>query len=649
MRITTTIIGMLALLASSATRAEEAGGIINVPFDKLGELEVTSVSKQPENSFKSAAAIFVLTAEDIKRSGANSVPEALRFVPGVEVARVDSNRWAITARGFNREFANKLLVLVDGRSAYTPLFSGTYWDAQDMVLEDIERIEVIRGPGATLWGSNAVNGVINIITKDSKYTQDNYSSVGFGSFENNITEARHGGKIDDHTFYRMSAKYVDMGSTRLLSGADGYDDSEHAVANWRMDWSTEPHTNYTWLVNATSGLNGRNYTTPTPNPNVAITENYKGLNSLIRWEENKEDTNSQLQFYVDYATRDDNLLIDQQSVTLDLDWQHGVDVTDRLNMMWGLGYRYFKNDLDMHQYDGVTLIDYTPPETDNNLYSGFVQGKYILIPDTLNLTVGSKFEHNFYTDFEYQPSVRMSWTPTQKQTIWAAVSRAVRIPSQGERSISLVAAQVAPNLYLRAMGQDTVDAENLLSYEAGYRIEPYRWLTFDVASYYNIYDDLRSYEFNGGLNVPIANRMNSEVKGVEFSTRVMLDEDFMVQGSYTFMDMDVYGDPGSTDFISGQDSGASPRHAFNLLTRYNIQENLYFDANFARRSQLTKYGIDDYSRLDLTVTWRPIEKVEVSLSGQNLTDDYHAEFVGGTFGAPVEIPRSLFGKVAVKF
>jgi iron complex outermembrane recepter protein len=647
MRIRTTLM-ITTLAISTASKAQDIASIDAIPFDKLADIEVTSVSKQPENSFQSAAAVYVLTADEIKRSGATSIPEALRYVPGLEVARIDSNRWAITSRGFNREFANKLLVLLDGRTIYNPVFAGTYWDAQDLVIEDIDRIEVVRGPGATLWGSNAVNGVINIITKDSKFTQGNYASTAVGNFEKNITELRHGGMLNNSTSYRVSGKYYDQGSTITRLGSDAGDSSERAYANWRVDSMIDAHNNVTMIFNANKGQNQRLYLSPTNSSIFNSTENFTGINSMLRWENSEQSVNSQLQMYIDYSSRDTDLLLDQKNTTFDIDWQSGRDLTNRFNLIWGLGYRYSKETMRSHQYDGVALLDYIPDGSDNSLPSAFIQGKYFLVPDTLSFTAGSKFEHNSYTGFAYEPSVRMSWTPTSKQTVWASASHAVRIPSIGENQISLVVSQVAPATYLRALGNENMDAENLTAYELGYRIEPYNWLMFDLATYYNVYNDLRSLELQG-ITMIIDNKMGGEIKGFEATTRVQFDPSFMVQASYTFTDLHLKRDLGSTDVLSELDNGTSPRNTFNLLTRYNVTENLYLDGNFSTRAELPTHKIGYQTRLDINLTWKPCENMQLGLMGQNLTDNRHKEFVTGTFSMPSEIPRSVLARASINF
>ena len=631
-----------------AANAQDINDLSKLSIQDLGQLKVTSVSKKAERRFEAPAAVYVLTSEEIKRSGATSIAEALRQVPGLEVARIDSNKWAISSRGFNRQFVNKLLVVVDGRSVYTPLFSGTYWDVEDKNLDDIERIEVIRGPGASLWGANAVNGVINIITKNAKHTQGSQISGTLGTLEEASLSARNGGSIDDNLFYRTSFKTSETGNTELRNGTDAYDQWSNSNADIRLDYDLNSQDSLTMLVNANKGQLAKRYVFPDDPAAYLADEEMYGANSLLRWERSHDDGGHQLQVYVDYIKRDMELILDQDRITFDIDWQKEFNLNDRFNVIWGLGYRYFKDTLHSEALNGKTYLDYTPDESSNNLYSAFVQGKYDLVPEKLNLTLGSKFEHNFYTDYEYQPTARITWTPTYNQTLWGAVSKAIRIPSRGERTITL-GALASRGTLLFLSGDQQFDSENLIAYEAGYRIEPVNWMSIDATAYFNDYDDLRSYEPNGTRFIPVANNMNAHNKGVELSTTFLPTPNFSITTGYSYFDFNLFKDPGSRDPSTTTDEGTSPKHSFNLLTRYNITENLEFDTNAFFRSALKTSKIDEYTRLDFRLGWTPLPGLDVSLVGQNLLDPGHTEFTPFLFAQNSEIPRSLYVKTTFNF
>lgn len=618
-------------------------------LEALRDLEVTTVSKKEESSLEAAAAVYVLSGDDIRRSGAVNIPEALREVPGLNVARIDSNRWAISARGFNREFANKLLVLLDGRSVYTPLFSGTFWDSLNVPLSDIERIEVVRGPGASLWGANAVNGVINIITKNARSTGGNRLSFATGSLEDAIAEFRHGGQINETYHYRISGKHAVSDQTDLANGLGANDRSMHSRVDGRLDWEVN-NNEYTLLLGANSGDNDRIFNLPANANRVRGEEDYSGANMLFRWDQNGVDTGSQLQAYIDYTSRNTEYLLEQENVTFDMDWQkHHALLDSRLEFMWGLGYRYFVDNLHSKAASGVTHLGYTPDRTHNNSYSAFLQAKYALIPNKVDIILGSKFEHNFYTDFEYQPTVRISYQPDVRQTLWASVSRAIRVPSRGERTINLVDSAVAPNVYLRVIGSDAVKAEDMLAYELGYRFQPIDWLSLDVASYLNEYNNLRSFEPNGSFSVPIANKLNATVRGIEIASRLNIGFDTLLQINYAISDTDFSKDAGSTDPVSvASQEGISPNQTAAFLIRHNLNEDMDLNLNSYYVDALDS-GVNDYLKLDMGLSYRPINGVEISLVGQNLAAESQQQFSEAFFSQPSQMPRAFYLKTSIDF
>src|ERR1700720_1921873 len=418
--------GFLAVCLTSPTPAQTSRSVPDVTamsMEDLMNLQVTSVSKRTQKVADAAAAIFVITQDDIRRSGATSIPEALRLAPGLEVARIDQNKWAIGSRGFNGRFDNKLLVLIDGRSVYTPLFSGVYWNVQDVMLEDVDRIEVIRGPGATLWGANAVDGVINVITKKAKATQSAVVTAGAGTEERGSGGVRYGSKIGD-TSYRAYGKYFNWGPSQYSSGMTAHDGWDALRGGFRADWTPAGANSLTFQGDiypskyretlTVSSLNAP-YSSTFPNNG-----NYSGGNILGRWNHSSEGSSMSLQMYYDNTTIADNsLFVDHENI-FDMDFQDGFHVGDSQQFVWGLGYRSIRD-----RNDSSFSVSLQPNQLTLNHFSAFVQDEISLVDNRLRLTFGSKFEHNDFPGFEVQPNARLLWTLTPNQSVWTAVSRAV--------------------------------------------------------------------------------------------------------------------------------------------------------------------------------------------------------------------------------
>ena len=667
------VFSLLLLLGSSGlvlftqkAQAQEGGGLddlLSLSIEDLRNVEVTSVSRKPENQFRAASAVTVLTDDDIKRSGATSIADALRLVPGLNVARIDSSRWAITSRGFNRQFSNKLLVLIDGRSVYTPLFSGVFWDVQDTNLADIDRIEVIRGSGATMWGANAVNGIINIITKNAEFTQGNSLSVLYGNTERGTATVRRGGQMNDDTFYRVYGKYLAREESRNLTSTTGNDDSWYSWrTGFRTDWSDLDNSvrlsgdMYTGRVRAISLIPG--LTTPGVSDAVDADEVFHGANLTGAWTYNhKSGAESILQAYVDYIERDVSNLLDQERITFDLDYQRRQNINDRNELIWGLGYRYFRDDLEnIRLANGQLYLHYVPDSSDNNTFSSFIQNEWAAIPDELYLTLGSKFEHNFFTDFEVQPNARVAWYPSDNQTVWAAVSHAVRVPTRGERGLSSIALST-PGGFVRlsASADRNFTSEELTAFELGYRVQPTQWASFDASAFYNIYDDLRTFEpgsSNFGnpntLSELIAENLGSaETFGFELGSLFSVTPTWDIGVNYTFLELQMHSDKRSLDFTIAGEEDKSPEHQIAITSRLDITPEVQFDNNLYYVDSLENFGISDYLRFDTRIGWEFSPGLEVSLVGQDLLDDYHQEFEPFLFSQDAEIGRSVFVKFNV--
>src|SRR5690242_13757068 len=429
-------LAVVALFLSSSGSAQNQGvpDISRMSLEELMNVEVTSVAKRPQRVADAAAAVFVITQEDIRRSGAASIPEALRMVPGLQVARIDENKWAIGSRGFNGRFDNKLLVLIDGRSVYTPLFSGVYWNVQDVMLEDVDRIEVIRGPGATLWGANAVDGVINIITKPAKATQSGILTAEVGTEERTAEGARYGGKIGNSSYYRIYTKYFDWQPSYDATGKRANDGWDAVRGGFRMDIQPTGPNSLTLQGDLYQSNYNETLTIPSLNPPYSNTfpndGDYKGGNLLGRWNHSFTRSSTSLQVYFDNTNVVDNSLFTDHENVYDIDFQHDIHVGESQELVWGLGYRSIQDS------NGSSFtVSLQPNHSNLNQFSSFLQDEISLFNRRLNVTIGSKFEHNDFTGFEVQPNIRFLANISKNQSVWVAVSRAVRTPALTEEGL----------------------------------------------------------------------------------------------------------------------------------------------------------------------------------------------------------------------
>ena len=442
-------------------------------FEEMMQQPVTTVARKQEKLSETPAAIEVITPEDIRRSGALTIPEALRWAPGLDVARIDSHRYAVSSRGFNGEFANKQLVLMDGRSIYVPSFGGVYWDQQYTLLDDIERIEVIRGPGGTLYGPNAMNGVISIITKSAKDTQGGLLSAGTGTEERWQAAARYGGQARTNLFYRVYGTGFEQDN---LAGGDQGDGWRHNQGGFRLDWEAAEDNLVTFQGDYYQGDAGetvRVLTQPLPTTLTPVTVNnpvkYNGGNLLGRWTHTFQNgSQSRLQLYYDHYDRSDQVWVGGAiGNTFDLDFDHRFEWGERQEIVWGVGDRVTSD------HKRPTLATAFLPETRTlNLFTGFVQDQIRLVPERLSLYAGSKLEHNDFTGWEVQPSGRLVWTATPRQTVWAAVTRAIRTPTRVDNDLLLVVAPAnIPVPGTRIFGSSKVSSEVENAYELGYRVQ----------------------------------------------------------------------------------------------------------------------------------------------------------------------------------
>lgn len=615
---------------------------------ELMNMQVTSVSKAPEDAFSAAAAVYVITRKDIERSGATTIPEVLRLAPGIQVARAGSSKWAISARGFNDQFANKLLVLIDGRSVYTPLFSGVYWDVQDLLIEDIKQIEVIRGPGATLWGANAVNGIINIITEEAVNTQGTLVSGYFGTEELANVSARKGGKLNKDLHYRVFAKYSNRAEMESKSNVAANDNWQIARSGFRLDWNKGLSDFITLQGDTYKGKENQNVRLPSTTVPFAFNtledgEEVSGGNIISSWKHSfNNGSNIKLQTYLDYVNRN-IVYLEQQRVTYDVDFQHSLASFHRNEITWGAGYRLVSDDLE-----GTTFLSYSPSQRTDHLFSSFIQDKISIIPNQLYLTVGTKLEHNNYTGFEVQPSARVSFLASENDTLWASVSRAVRVPNRNMDDVRFfqVNTPLGPGL---VTGNRSVDSESVITYEFGYRTRILDKALLDFSLFYNDYDDLASFDPVSLTELTAGNSNSGKSHGFEVATKYEVNDQWDLGFNYSFIkiNLDIQG----ASLVTA--AGKTPKHQFNISSNYKLPYNfelsnyLYYTGELSQASPGVK--IDPYTRFDSNLSWQPNDTFKFSLVGQNLLDHSHPEFSEFIYGTPVEIGRSVYGKVQLKF
>jgi iron complex outermembrane receptor protein len=645
-----------------ATDTNSPPDVGDLSLEQLINIKVTSVSKKETRLESAPAAITVITQDDIRRLGIESIPEALRLVPGMDVSQVNSHEWAVSARGFNDQFANKLLVLIDGRAVYTPAFGGVYWDVQDLPMEDIDRIEVIRGPGATLWGENAVNGVVNIITKNAKDTQGILASVSGGTWDQPSVTIQYGGQLATNLYYRTYIKYFNRDSFVVPDGNNAPDAWQSARGGTRLDWNPQPEDELTLQGDGYYNQLGENVDVPVSTSpfwqSNNITDHDAGGNILGRWTHTISDTSQfSVQTYDDYFSEQEAQATERQN-TFDLEVQHRFSLLERNDIVWGLDYR----NLYLNTPNGA-YITYNSAVQSDNLYSGFVQDEITVLPDILHLTAGTKLEYDKYGRFQYEPSIRVAWTPTDKQTVWAAISRAVRTPAiyNLNGTVNETFVPSGPNPFgepeiFSVEANSGLKSEDLIAYEAGYRVQPFETLSLDAAAFYDSYDNLVTYNppstfvFGPGQVVfPIttANGGSGNTYGGEISAQWKPLNNWRLIASYSLFK----NNGGSAGNLLAND----PQQQAQLRSYLDITPTLEFNGmisyvdriDFANINQMVT--IPSYERLDLGIIWRPTKSLELGIWGQNLLQARHAEFVSDTTTQLIDVPRIIMAKITVRF
>lgn len=650
-----------AMLLAPQTFALAAPDYFELTLEQLLEVKVHTASKKAEPVAKAAAAVYVVSSEDITRSGVTTIPDALRMVPGIQVARIDTNSWAVSIRGFNSGLANKLLVLIDGRTIYNPLFGGVLWEAHNLMLEDVERIEVVRGPGGTLWGANAVNGVINIITKHTRDTQGNLTSAIYGNEEKGTLSTRQGGTFGDGGAYRVYAKaFKQDESLKPLNASsdkqqDTYDEWDGFRTGFRADWANQ----FT--------LQGDAYRTDTNQlrpefsliaPYAPIRQQrirYEGINLLGRWINTHQDgAQLSIQTYIDWAKRDEPFNFIDDRITYDLDAQYNLAPLSAHDIIIGAGYRYLTDD-----QQGDKNTSFSPPQRHNSLYSAFAQDKIMLAPDAWFLTLGAKFEHNEFSGFEFQPNARLQWHPNQHQTLWASISRAVRTPTPLEEDVTSTLVTVE-NVRGALVPNDNFKSEKLTAYELGYRHQLSPALSIDIATFYNDYDYLTTTVADAdkvtivvnGIDPPhvfipfvFTNDMKGTSAGIETAINWVVNPDLKVAATYSYLHMSLT----ALDPTQEEPEKVAPEHQAGLKIFWTISDNWTLDTTMTYVDELPAYNVDSYVRLDINLGTQLSKNIRLNITGQNLTDGSHREFSKSDDINVGEIQRSIFAKLTWEF
>jgi iron complex outermembrane receptor protein len=646
--------------ANPSSKQDQTSSLKEMTLEQLGNLQVTTASKEPEAIWKTSAAIYVITHEAIIRSGATTIPEALRLAPGVDVARIDTDKWSIGIRGFGSRLNRDVLVLIDGRTVYTTLLAGTYWEVQDTVMEDIDRIEVIRGPGGTVWGPNAVNGVINIITKNAAETQGTYAMVRGGNVEQGALSVRQGGKRGALS-YRAYAKGFNRGVQYHSDGRD-FDDWQGLQGGFRMDWAKSARDGFTLEGDIYDQRFGESVvaTSYTPPYQQTIDRDaaLSGGNILGRWKRSLgEGQDLQLQVYYDRTNRYEPNFADLRD-TFDVDFMHRFRAFSRNQISWGLGARFSRG----HNLEVVSGLTFEPARRTDRLLSGFLQDEISIVNQKLSLSLGTKILETNFSPTQLQPSVRLMFTPTDRQTWWAAYTHALRTPSDAERDFFLsgfigIAPDGLPS-FARFNANRNFRSEQMNGYELGYRQLLASRLFVDVASFYNHYSDLFSEDITGPpfvetspapthhlLPAEFGNGLLGTTTGGEIAPEWQVTNFWRLRGSYSFLEMHIKKSTNSLDIGTGPSiEGSSPQHEASLQSGFDLPHGLFLDLIYRYESTLPAQGVRAYSTGDISLGWKMSDHFRLSAVGQNLFQPHHPEF-GTDPGPLVEIKRSAYAQV----
>lgn len=666
-----------AASARAQTEPTSTSDFTTYSLEELMNMELTTAAKKPQPAYESASAVFVINQEDIRRSGAVTLPEVLRIAPGIQVLRAGPGTFAVTSRGFLGKYANKLLVLIDGRSIYSPTYSGVFWSYNDIMLENIERIEVIRGPGATLWGANAVNGVINIITKSAKDMQGGLG-VATVSSQEGYDGLRYGVKLKEKMYLTAYGKYMHFGN--VIN--EHVDDRRQKFFGARLDWDMTDRDKLLVSTQYFEGDEGGSLSRPVVIPPLVKAEvensaEASGGHFLSRWDHTFSSTSAMsLQIYynqifnrgersTDYRpARDSNALKNDVSrdSTSDIDFQHTFALGSRNSIVWGFDIRYSK----LHKQDRNIFFTLKDETARQKLYSFFVQDELVLVPERLHLILGSKLEYNSYTQLEIQPSIRLLYTPSEKQTFWAAVSRAARTPSFLENEGRLPAAFIkrgslfplSPPGMVQMQGSDDFSSEDLIAYELGHRIQLAPSFSLDTALFYNVYNRLRTLEQSapqmqqGYFIVPVRvdNKMEGRTYGAEVAANWQVLPQWRLQSFYSYLRMNVKPDTGSRDSTAEYDEDLSPENTFTLRSLYSITPALECDISLYFMDKIQRLNNPSHTDLTIRLGWKPFKNLMIEGIGSNLIDNKYKGFTDDIYSrGDNRVRRTFYGRVTVEF
>lgn len=618
---------------------QSAKELLPLSWEELTELDVSGLARQEQSVKNSPSAAFVITSEDIRRSGVNSLPELLRMVPGMNVAKINAWNWAISARGFNDLYANKLQVMIDGRSIYDPLVSGVYWGQQNQTLQDIERIEVLRGPSGSLWGANAVNGIINIVTRSARDTQGGLMYGGGGTEERGFGGIRYGTQLSDSTYLRGTINTIHRDASIDLNGHDDtHDYGDTQNANFRLDSQLSAHDQLMLEANVSRFRQHGYFIGITSAHPSAWRQDDFGRDGIIgslqgNW---KHQTASGHQSNLNMSFTQTEWLLAMNEMGRShyvVDFEHSLPAIGDHHLMWGLNYQMISDN-----FNNTLTLGFEPDNFTQHNVGVFLQDQYDL-NDELKLIVGNRVEHFTYTGWETEPNARLLWLPNKQHSLWAAVSRAVVLPNRAQHSIRILKQIPGHDSFFEAKANPHMLTENLLAFELGWRWQISNNLDIDTALFYNIYDRMQGTKFTGepsdNYSIPeargatVGNYRQVKSYGLELSANYRINHDWRLQASYSANQFEVNyaeSEPWFRDPLTEQNF--NPNHTLSLRSLFNLTNEIELDAwaRYVDQLYIDQRTIPDYFTLDLRLGWHPHKDLELSVSGQNLLDNQHPEF-----------------------
>lgn len=658
---------LLAILLAFPGWAEDsADDLLSLSWEELNSQEISTLTRKRASLAQSPSAVFIVTAEDIRRSGARTVPDILRMVPGLQVAQINGWDQAVTARGMNGFYANKLLVMMDGRSIFNPFIAGVWWGDQNLFLEDIDRIEIQRGPGGSLWGANAFNGVINIVTKRGGDTQGGLAVAGGGSEERGFGGVRYGFRTGESTYARVFANALYRDGTARTGGGDAHDQQIAQHGGFRLDSQPTEQDRLTLQGDAFHNEDGWYTRTASTAPPYDILADHLATNTagnlLGRWHHRLDEGGEwTLGGYVDYSHRDWPA-VGEEHLTLDLDFQHHLAPMGRHDVMWGAGYRFIDDD-----FENTLMFSVLPSHYQQHNFSAFFQDEITLLPGELTLTLGSKFEHYTLAGFQAEPNIRLSWTPNQEHNLWVAISRTVALPTRYQRDFRFINPQPimvdGSPVFGGLRGSRSIDVETVIAYELGWRYAPAPWLKFDAALFYNHYEDVLATGSDSQIGVmpgtrfPVVstrfdNLLDIDSYGVELAVDYALRKDWRWKLAYTAMGMDEDSIHMARIPSLIRYQHTQPKQTFSLRSSLDLRDDVEADLwlRYAGAIQPGGVQIPAYLTLDARLAWQVTHSLELSLVGRNLLQPDHMEF-GNPYYMPIqsEVERSVYAKVALRF